>query len=116
MFTTRRSRLLGLAAAALIASASAVTTAAAATPPPGYCEVTVCNKLERFSLSPGNWVKDKFGESCTKSLLGKEDAVAGNKLSSESRWYQGSFNPTKKSVTRVKTVHACGEEPPGPPR
>lgn len=31
-------------------------------------------------------------------------AVEGNVLSSETRWYQGSFNPTKKSVTKVKSV------------
>lgn len=91
-----------LAALAIAASASAV-----AAPPPGYCDVEVCNKLERFTLDPISMFKDKFGESCQTVLLGKQDAVVGKQLSSESRWYQGSFNPTKKSVTRVKTVKAC---------
>lgn len=84
------------------------TSAFAATPPAGYCEVTVCNKLERFSIDPTNWIKDKMGEVCSTNLIGKEDAVVGKVLSSESRWYQGSFNFTKKSVTRVKEVRACG--------
>lgn len=88
--------------------ALASSGAFAATPPAGYCEVTVCNKLERFSLDPTNWIKDKMGEVCTTNLIGKEDAVEGKVLTSESRWYQGSFNFTKKSVTRVKKIHSCG--------
>jgi hypothetical protein len=90
----------------------AVTSApAVAAPPPGYCDVVVCNKLERFTLSPWSMVKDKFGESCFPALLAKEDAVVGKQLSAESRWYQGSFNPTKKSVSRVKEVKTCTPEP-----
>lgn len=80
-----------------------------ASPPKGYCDVTVCNKLERFTLSPWSMIKDKMGEQCLPALIGKEDAVVGKILDSNSRWYQGSFNPTKKSVTRVKEVHECGE-------
>lgn len=81
-----------------------VASAASAKPPAGYCDVEVCNKLERFSLDPWSMLKDNLGEQCLPALLGKEDAVVGKILSSESRWYQGSFNPTKKSVTRVKSV------------
>jgi hypothetical protein len=71
------------------------------------CNVKVCNKLERFSLSPSNWIGDKMGENCFDTVLPKSMAVEGKELSSESRWYQGSFNPTKKSVTRVKRVYSC---------
>jgi hypothetical protein len=78
-----------------------------AAPPPGYCEVDVCNKLERFTLSPWKAMKDSMGETCQPALLGKEDAVEGKQLSASSRWYQGSFNITKQSVTRVKRVKSC---------
>jgi len=101
---TRLFKLLSLAAA-LAVSFSA--TSAMAAPPPGYCEVTVCNKLERITLSPWKAMKDKMGETCQPALLAKEDAVSGKKLDSSSRWYQGSFNITKASVTRVKDVKAC---------
>ena len=77
-------------------------------PPPGYCEVKVCNKIERWSLSPWSHLKDKFGETCSVTILPKQEAVKGKVLSSDSRWYQGSsINPTKKSVTRVKEVKTC---------
>jgi hypothetical protein len=96
-----------LALATALAAAAFAPAAAVAAPPPGYCDVTVCNKLERFSLSPTKWIKDKMGETCTPALLAKEDAVEGKKLDSTSKWYQGSFNPTKASVTRVKEVKTC---------
>jgi hypothetical protein len=80
----------------------------AATPPPGYCEVKVCNKLSRWSLSPWSHIKDKLGETCSTQILAKEDAVEGKVLESNTRFYQGSFNPTKKSVTKVKEVKKCG--------
>ncbi len=85
----------------------AMVSKAFAEPPSGYCEVIVCNKLERFTLSPWNMVKDKIGEQCFSTILEKSDAVVGKVLDSSTRWYHGSFNPTKKSVTRVKTVLAC---------
>lgn len=93
--------------AILVGALPAISVAA---PPPGYCDVTVCNKLERFTLSPWSRMKDSFGESCFPAVLGKSDAIAGNELTRESRWYQGSFNPTKKSVTRVKEVGDCTPE------
>lgn len=72
------------------------------------CEVEVCNKLERITLSPSNWISDKLGESCFKVTLPEDQAVVGRTLSKETRWYQGSsINPTKKSVTRVKKVYNC---------
>ena len=72
------------------------------------CKVTVCNKLERFSLNPFSHIKDSMGETCTTAIIPATEAEVGKKLSSESRWYQGSsFNPTKKSVTRVAEVHYC---------
>lgn len=83
---------------------------ACAAPPPGYCEVTVCNKLERLTMNPWKMLKDSAGETCRTAVLGKVDAVVGKKLSSSSRWYQGSFNPTKSSVTRVKAVRTCTGE------
>lgn len=86
------------------------TAMAHASPPPGYCEVTVCNKLERITLSPWSMLKDSMGETCMPAILAKSDAVAGKVLNSSSRWYQGSFNPTKTSVTRVRSVRACTPE------
>lgn len=74
------------------------------------CEVNLCNKIERFSLDIWSHVKDSIGETCFDAILPKSEAIEGNVLSSESRWYQGSnFNPTKKSVTRVNKVLSCQE-------
>lgn len=73
------------------------------------CKVTVCNKLERFSLSLTSHIKDALGETCFEAVIPKEQAALGNILREESRWYQGSFNPTKSSVTRVSEVHKCFE-------
>lgn len=95
---------------ALAVALGAFSTLTQAAPPPGYCEVKVCNKLERFTLDPWKMAKDSFGEICQPALMGKEDAVVGKTLNSSSRWYQGSFNPTKSSVTRVKSVIVCTPE------
>lgn len=73
------------------------------------CEVKVCNKLERFTLDVWKHIKDSMGEQCFTIVMPKSEAVVGKVLSSESRWYQGSFNPTKKSVTKVKEVYRCEE-------
>lgn len=80
-----------------------------AAPPAGYCDVKVCNKLERFTLSPFSAIKDKIGEQCFNTVVSKDEAVVGKILDSSTRWYHGSFNPTKKSVTRVKQVLACAK-------
>lgn len=78
--------------------------------PKGYCAVTVCNKIERFSLDPFSHLKDKFGEACFETVIESQYAVEGEIVNSESRWYQGkSINPTKKSVTRVKEVKSCNK-------
>lgn len=82
-------------------------TATAGTPPPGYCEVKICNKLSRWSINPVSHIKDKLGETCTFTLISKEDAKEGKILESSTRFYQGSFNPTKKTVTKVKEVKKC---------
>lgn len=71
------------------------------------CQVRVCNKLSRFSLDPFKHLKDHMGKVCFDAVLPKSQAVQGATLSSESRWYQGSFNPTKKSVTYVDSVKSC---------
>jgi len=72
------------------------------------CKVSVCNKIERFSLSIWSHVKDSMGETCFTAMIPESEAKVGNVLSSDSRWYQGSsINPTKKSVTRVAEVHSC---------
>lgn len=81
-----------------------------AEPPAGFCQVIVCNKLERFSLDPWAHIRDHYGEQCFETLLGVADAVEDKILDSQSKWYQGSFNPTKKSVTRVKEVIQCTPE------
>ena len=73
------------------------------------CSVQVCNKLERFTLNLTSLIKDKLGENCFNIMLPKSEAFEGNILSSESKWYQGSFNPTKKSVTRVTEVYECSD-------
>lgn len=94
-----------LLAVLLIASVS--THAAVETEPTKMCRVEVCNKLERVTLSISKWISDSMGETCFEITMPKSEAVPGTVLSSESRWYQGSFNPTKKSVTRVKQVLEC---------
>lgn len=72
------------------------------------CKVQVCNKIERFSLDIMSHIRDSMGETCGNAIIPKSQAVGGNELSSESRWYQGSsLNFTKKSVTRVKQVYQC---------
>lgn len=73
------------------------------------CKVQVCNKIERFSLNPMSHIRDSIGESCADVIVPKEEAIVGRQISTESRWYQGSFNPTKESVTRVKQVYQCKE-------
>lgn len=108
---------------AVLGSAHAVSTAAVvastglgviytlgsahAAPPAGYCDVMVCNKLERFTFSPWRAIKDRIGEQCIPAILTKSDAVVGKVLDSSTRFYQGGFNLTKKSVTRVKKVNQC---------
>jgi len=100
MKSLKKRSLMAIALIALLSKAHADV-------PAGYCEVLVCNKLERFTLSPWNAVKDKIGEQCFNTVLDKSDAVVGKILDSSTRWYHGSFNPTKKSVTRVKKVLVC---------
>lgn len=73
------------------------------------CQVKICNKLERFTIDPFSMIKDKLGETCFDTFVPKSQAYVGNRLSSESRWYQGSFNPTKKSVTKIKQVYSCNK-------
>ncbi len=88
----------------LALASAAVFAPAVAAPPPGVCEVVICNKLERMTLSFSKMMKDQMGEVCTPALLGKEDAVAGKRLESSSR----GLSITKASVTRVKSVGRCG--------
>lgn len=72
------------------------------------CDVTVCNRIHRFSLSIWSHIKDSMGEQCFQIRLPKSEAVPGKVLDSQSRWYQGSsMNFTKKSVTTVKSVGMC---------
>ncbi|AEV89651.1 hypothetical protein OBP_214 [Pseudomonas phage OBP] len=85
-----------------------VSAQAAVDPQPTQmCRVEVCNKLERVTLSVSKWISDSMGETCFDITMPKSEAIPGSVLSSESRWYQGSFNPTKKSVTRVSRVLEC---------
>lgn len=74
---------------------------------PVMCEVLICNKIERFSLSLWSHIKDDLGEACFTVILPQSEAVEGKVLDEESRWYQGKFNPTKKSVTRIKKINMC---------
>lgn len=72
-----------------------------------FCKVKVCNKLQRVTLDPWKWAKDQMGEHCFYTTMPKSDAIVGKVLDSQSRWYQGSFNPTKRSVTKIKEVGNC---------
>lgn len=75
------------------------------------CKVKVCNKIERFSLDIFAHMRDNMGETCMDVIIPKSEAHVGNKLSDESRWYQGSsINPTKRSVTRVTEVYKCQKD------
>lgn len=94
-------------AIAVLALSSMITVASAQTPVIKMCNVEVCNKLSRWSLDPFKHIQDKMGEQCFNVVLSQSEAVVGNVLASDSRWYQGSFNPTKKSVTTVKKVFNC---------
>lgn len=71
------------------------------------CNVEVCNKLKRFSLSPWSHIKDAMGESCYDIQLPEKISKEGHQLDNSTRWYQGSFNPTKRTVTYVKQVYNC---------
>lgn len=71
------------------------------------CRVEICNKISRFSLDPWSHIKDSMGETCYEATIPKAEAQAGKVLDSSSRWYQGSLNPTKKSVTKIKRVISC---------
>jgi hypothetical protein len=74
-----------------------------------FCKVKVCNKIERFSLSISSHINDSLGKECIDVVIPKKDAKVGQIIKSDSRWYQGSFNPTKKSVTRVSKIYSCKE-------
>lgn len=75
------------------------------------CKVQACNKIERFSLNPFSHLRDSMGETCLDAIIPKSQAVVGNILNEESRWWQGSsINPTKKSVTRVTKIYKCQGE------
>ena len=74
--------------------------------PKETCSVTICNKIHRFSLDITKHIKDKFGETCFEMIIPKDEAINNKVLDSESRWYQGrGINPTKKSVTKIKSVN-----------
>jgi hypothetical protein len=76
--------------------------------PEPMCRTRVCNRIERFSLDLWSHIKDRAGETCFEIHIPKSEAVVGKVLDSDSRWYQGShFNPTKKSVTKIKAVYEC---------
>lgn len=93
-------------------TAAIALSSARAEPPPGYCEVSICNKISRWSLDITSHVKDYFGEACFPGIISVQDAVVGREINSETRWYQGSqINPTKRSVTKVKQVGTCTPAP-----
>lgn len=75
------------------------------------CKVQACNRIERFSLNPFSHLRDSMGEACLDAVIPRSQAVVGNVLNEESRWWQGSsINPTKKSVTRVTKIYKCQGE------
>lgn len=74
---------------------------------PVMCEVRICNRIERLSLNLWSHFKDSLGETCFNVIMPQSEAVVGKELSSESRWYQGKFNPTKRSVTTINEIYQC---------
>jgi hypothetical protein len=85
-----------------------VITSANAAPPSGYCEVTICNKISRFSLDPWAHIRDALGEVCMPATIEKKYAKEGERLHAESKIWQGeSINITRESVTKVKKVNSC---------
>lgn len=77
--------------------------------PVGYCEVEICNKLKRISLDLWSHLKDEMGKVCMPGVVPKDKAVQGLEIDSKSKWYQGTFNPTKRSVTYVIKVYTCND-------
>ena len=77
--------------------------------PVGYCEVEICNKLKRISLDLWSHLKDEMGKVCMPGVVPKDKAVQGLEIDSKSKWYQGTFNPTKRSVTYVNKIYACND-------
>ena len=100
-------KILNVIAFALCVS---IPMSAISAPPVGYCDVVICNKLQRISINPWSHIKDSLGEQCFPQLMPIDEAIPGNTLHSGTRFYQGSFNPTKRSVTKVKKVLQCTEE------
>lgn len=99
----------GIAVAVVMLSCSAIADDDFSVEP--VCKVQACNKIERFSLNPFSHLRDSLGETCLDAIITKSQAVVGNVLSEESRWWQGSsINPTKKSVTRVTKIYKCQEQ------
>lgn len=69
------------------------------------CDVTLCNKVERFTLNVWKHINDEIGEVCFDALLPKSKAIKGKIVDSEWRGYSGNF--TKNSVTRITNVKEC---------
>jgi len=81
--------------------------------PTTFCDVILENKQTRFSLDIWAHVKDRLGAVEIPATLPASKAIEGSTLDVQSNaaasFWKGSFNPTKKSVTRVKKVLKCGE-------
>lgn len=92
---------------ALLTALCVFSISAHSSEPTKLCNVTICNKIERFSLDIFSHIKDSIGEQCFDIVMPQSEAIVGNVLASDSRWYQGSFNPTKQSVTRIEAVNGC---------
>ena len=76
---------------------------------PVFCDVKICNKIKRFSLDIWSHLKDSIGKTCWDMSVPKNLAIKGKELNSKTKWYQGSINPTKKSVTWVEAVYKCNK-------
>jgi hypothetical protein len=82
-------------------------SAASAAPPAGYCEVTLCSKLEAPNLAEWNLPPEGTNESCRPAIVSEAYAVKNKKVESSTTWRPDGSRPARVAVTRVKDVKTC---------
>lgn len=91
----------------LTLSVALAATAASAAPPAGYCDVTLCRRLEAPNLAEWNLPTDKTNETCQPAVVSQAYAVKNKKVESSTTWSPDGSRPTRIAVTRVKEVKTC---------
>lgn len=76
-------------------------------PPVGYCDVTLCRKLEAPRLAEWHLTTDNTNEMCHPAVITKADAVKNKKVEQSPEWRPDGQKPTRIAVTRVKEVKVC---------